>query len=46
MEPTLTFFESLGLADREDANAIFEAIKKTFEKCDLLALLDTYFFII
>ena len=45
MEPTLTFFERLGLADREDANDIFEAIKKTFEKRDLLALLDKLIFL-
>ena len=40
MEPTLTFFECLGLEDSQDANGIFEAIKKAFEKRDLLALLD------
>ena len=45
MEPTLTSFERLGLADREDANDIFEAIKKTFEKRDLLALLDKLIFL-
>ena len=40
MEPTLTFFECLGIEDSQDANDIFEAIKKAFEKHDLLALLD------
>ena len=32
MEPTLTFFESLGLEESQDANGIFEAIKKAFPK--------------
>ena len=37
MEPTLTFFECLGLEDSQNANSIYEAIKKAFEKHDLLA---------
>ena len=45
MEPTLTFFECLGLEDSQSANGIFEAIKKAFEKHDLLALLDKLFFL-
>ena len=40
MEPTLTFFKCLGLEDSQDANGMFEAIKKAFEKRDLLASLD------
>ena len=40
MEPTLTFFECLGLEESWDGNGVFEAIKKAFEKHDLLALLD------
>ena len=40
MEPTLTFFKCLRLEDSQDANGIFEATKKAFEKRDLLALLD------
>ena len=43
-ESTLTFFECLGLEDGQDANVIFESIKKAFEKCDLLALLDKLIF--
>ena len=46
MEPTLTFFECLGIEDSQDANDIFEAIKKAFEKHDLLALLDKLFFFV
>ena len=45
MEPTLTFFECLGLEDSQYGNNIFEAIKKAFEKCDLLALLDKLIFL-
>ena len=37
MEPTLTFFECLGLEDSQNVNSIYEAIKKAFEKHDLLA---------
>ena len=37
IEPTLTFFECVGLDDSQDANSLFEAIKKAFEKRDLLA---------
>ena len=40
MEPTLTFFKCFGIQDGQDENGIFEAIKKAFEKRDLLALLD------
>lgn len=40
IEPTLTFFKCLVLEDSQDANSIFKAIKKAFEKRDLLALLD------
>ena len=42
MEPTLTFFKCLRLEDSQDANDIFEATKKAFEKRDLLALLDKF----
>ena len=45
MEPTLTFFECLGLEDSQDVNGIFEAIKKAFEKRDLLTLLDKLIFL-
>ena len=44
-EPTLTFFECLGLEDSQDANDIFEGIKKAFEKRNLLALLDKLIFL-
>ena len=40
METTLAFFECLGLEDSQDANNICEAIKKAFEKCDFLDLID------
>ena len=39
MGPTLTFFECHRFEGSQDVNGIFEAIKKAFEKCDLLALL-------
>ena len=45
MEPTLTFFKCLGLEDSQQANSIFEAIMKAFEKHDLLALLDKFIFL-
>ena len=45
MEPTLRFFKYLGLEGSQDANSIFEAIKKAFEKRDLLALLDKLVFL-
>ena len=45
MEPTLTFFKCLGLEDRQNANSIYEAIKKAFEKRDLLALPDKFIFL-
>ena len=38
MEPTLTFFECLRLEGSRDANGIFEAIKKAFEKRNLFYL--------
>ena len=44
MEPALTIFECLGLGDSQEANGIFEAIKKAFEKRDLLILLDKLIF--
>ena len=44
MDPTLTFFKCLGFEDSQDANGIFEAIKKAFGKLDLLVLLDKLFF--
>ena len=33
-------FRMSWVEDSQDANGIFEAIKKAFEKCDLLALTD------
>ena len=45
MKPILTFFECLGLEDSQDVNSIFEAIKKEFEKRDLLDLLDELIFL-
>ena len=32
IEPTLTFFECLGLESSQDANGILDAIKVAFEK--------------
>ena len=40
-EPTLTFFECLGLESSQDTNGILDAIKVAFEKFDLSSLLDS-----
>ena len=45
MELTLRFFKYPGLGDSQDANSIFEAIKKAFGKHDLLPLLDKLVFL-
>ena len=44
-EVDYVFFVGLGLEDSRDANGIFEAIKKAFEKRNLLALLDKIIFL-
>ena len=44
-EVDYVFFVGLGLEDSRDANGIFEAIKKVFEKRNLLALLDKIIFL-
>ena len=41
IEPTLTFFECLGLESSQDTNAILDAIKVAFEKFNLSSLLDS-----
>ena len=40
-EPTLTFFECLGLESSQDTNGILDAIKVAFEKFHLSSLLDS-----
>ena len=40
IEPTLNFFEYLGLESRQDANGILDAIKVAFEQFNLSSLLD------
>ena len=45
MEPTLTFFECLGLESSQDANGILDAIKVAFEKLNLSSLLDKVVFL-
>ena len=45
IEPTLTFFESLGLESSQDANGILDVIKVAFEKFNLSSLLDKLIFL-
>ena len=45
IEPTLTFFECLGLESSQDANDILDALKVAFEKFNLSSLLDKVVFL-
>ena len=45
IEPTLTFFECLGLESSQDANSILDAIKVAFEKFKLSSMLDKVVFL-
>ena len=45
IEPTLTFFECLGLESSQDASGILDAIKVAFEKFNLSSLLDKVVFL-
>ena len=45
IEPTLTFFEGLGLESNQDVNGILDAIKIVFENFSLSSLLDKVVFL-
>ena len=45
MKPSLSFFEYLRLVDSQDGNGIFDTIKATIEKHNILLLLEKLIFL-